>query len=60
MIDISKEINAKIEKLRQEMVAARLKYNSSDHPKVIKLSLELDNLINIYTKFYDSGLYFYS
>ncbi|WP_027340395.1 aspartyl-phosphate phosphatase Spo0E family protein [Halonatronum saccharophilum] len=60
MIDITKEIKSKIERLRDEMLEARLKYSDSSHPEVFKLSLELDNLINIYTKYSNDGLYFYS
>lgn len=59
MININKIIKNKIEKLREELIENKLKYDSN-HPKVMKLSLELDTLITIYTKFSDEGLYFYS
>jgi len=58
-MDITKIIRDKIEHLREELIVSRLKYDSY-HPRVVQLSLELDTLINIYGKFYNTGLYFYS
>ncbi|WP_176714153.1 aspartyl-phosphate phosphatase Spo0E family protein [Orenia metallireducens] len=58
-MDITEIIKDKIEKLREELIISRLEYDSY-HPKIVQLSLELDTLINIYTKFHDTGLYFYS
>jgi hypothetical protein len=58
-MEITKIIKDKIEKLREELRLSKLEYDSY-HPKVVQLSLELDALINIYTKFYNTGLYFYA